>query len=483
MKRDAGDPRFSPEQQLLAAPIFSGYDTYKFCADWRQEKEYQELYCLYVLEKVLRNRARIVKNNSKLAVNPDVEARDQGFTRPQTLILAPFRNTALQIIKTLQGLWATMGGQVDNEKRLGEEFGPSEDDLEADRRRDSGRQPENFKHTFRGNIDDCFRVGIKCTRSSLKLFCDFYSADIIVASPLGLKLVAVGQTETKSIRVAGMHSKKRRVGKKADSDFLSSIQLLIVDQADIIAMQNWEHLVYIAENLNKIPKASHGCDFSRVKTAFLDGLASHTRQNLIFSKFIFPDLNALSKSFVNCTGSWKCFTSNHTGYLKKANKVRPVFHHIESLSPSEVPEARLKYFIEKILPPLVQAAKGVCIFIASYLDFVQVREHFQKSDLSYAVLSEYCTPKEVSRSRSQFSSGDARFLLITERFHFFNSLHVRGIRNLIFYSLPDHAEYFLHWCDLVESQLRIDLPVLISQYDYLQVERIVGTKHVKTLLG
>lgn len=54
-------------------------------------------------------------------------------------------------------------------------------------------------------------------------------------------------------------------------DFLSSIELLLIDQLDALAMQNWTHLTHVLELCNVLPKEAHGADFARVREWCLDG--------------------------------------------------------------------------------------------------------------------------------------------------------------------------------------------------------------------
>ena len=81
--------------------------------------------------------------------------------------------------------------------------------------------------------------------------------------------------------------------KKRDYDFLSSLELIIVDQADVYIMQNWEHMLHLFDHTHLQPQESHGVDFSRVTMWALSGWSKFYRQTLVFGDFETPEMNSL----------------------------------------------------------------------------------------------------------------------------------------------------------------------------------------------
>ncbi|KAJ1655898.1 rRNA-binding ribosome biosynthesis protein utp25 [Dispira simplex] len=456
-------------------------------------------YVLHVLNHVLKARSKVVHHNTKLvqarSEGKDLgDLRDQGFTRPKVLIIVPFRNAALEVVKLLMQLSGT--SQQSHKKRFIASFSiPSREDVI------DPNKPDDYTATFKGNTDDYFRMGIQLARQSVHLFSSFYNADIIVASPLGLRL---------ALGVPG--------AKDSDNDYLSSIEMVIVDQCDAILMQNWDHLEHILKQLNAMPKEAHGCDFSRVKRWFLDGQAKYLRQTLVFSDYLTPELNSLFNNHcLNVAGKLRIKSTYDGAITGVITKVPQVFNRIECPSHTEAEDARFSHFTQVTLPALensaLMTAGHILIYIPSYFDYVRLRNFFHDRQYKFATICEYSSTQDVTRARTAFFQGHVDFLLYTERFHFFRRYRIRGIQHLIFYGLPDHAHYYPELInfmplsmvvqtksasrDSVVKQTRLALAaatkglfdgedwtctVLFTKYDQLKLERVVGTNLSKKMV-
>ncbi|XP_038585237.1 digestive organ expansion factor [Micropterus salmoides] len=469
----------SPLQLELLALMGSYKDLYhpETCP-LNQGPQVRSAYCLHVLNHVLKANSWVLAHNAQLreqktqvkaGAEPQDEPRDQGLTRPKVLILVPFRGGALQVVQTFIGLLETTGKKivVNNKKRFKEEFGEEADDKPPNLQR-----PDDYSAIFSGNVDDHFRIGISIVRSSMRLYSPFYSSDIIIASPLGLRTVLGAEGES-----------------KRDFDFLSSIELLVVDQADVFLMQNWEHVLHVMKHVNLQPLDSHGVDFSRVRMWNLNNWATHYRQTLVFSSIQDPQINnILTKHCANYRG--QIATKNLPKIASICQVLVQLPHVFQMFSSSSFMDhdARFHFFVDKVLPQYRDSVMShTLIYIPSYFDYIRLRNYMKKEEINFASICEYSSKSEVSRARHFFLKGDKQFLLFTERFHFYKRYTIKGIQNLLFYGLPSFPHFYSEVCNMLAAGGQGEAAswtctAVYSRYDAHKLAAITGAQRAGQML-
>ncbi|KAG8443706.1 hypothetical protein GDO86_009034, partial [Hymenochirus boettgeri] len=437
-------------------------------------EEIRHVYCLHALNHVLKANAKVLHNNSRKrdqkAGLDEEDLRDQGLTRPKVLIVVPFRESALRVVQILIGLMEVGEKKLDvsNKKRFRREYGS-----DPDERPPNLKRPEDYEAVFSGNIDDHFRIGVAILQKNMRLYAPFYSSDIIIASPLGLRTII------------GTDGEKNR-----DFDFLSSIELLIIDQTDIFLMQNWEHVLHLMAHLNLQPTESHGVDFSRVRMWNLSNWAQYYRQTLLFSSLQEPQINSLfNKHCFNYSGQVAIRNVPITGSISHVVVQLPhVFQRLEADNLLSIIDRRFQFFTDKILPQYRDAIMShTLIYIPSYFDYVRLRNYFKKEELNFTHICEYTDKPGISRARQFFLKGERQFLLMTERFHFYKRYTLKGIRNIIFYELPTYPHFYSEVCNMLKAWNREEeatwtCTVLYSKYDAQRLAAVVGAERAAQML-
>ncbi|KAJ4294324.1 rRNA-binding ribosome biosynthesis protein utp25 [Kalmusia sp. IMI 367209] len=456
---------FNDVEQAIAPSLF-GYQDVLFGARTVQNAgRIRDMCCLHALNHVLKTRDRVLKNNSKLAAaseDDDAEYRDQGFTRPKVLFLLETKEACVRVLDSITKIHDFE--QQENKKRFLENFSAPDHIFSDDK-------PEDFRELFEGNDENEFRIGVKLTRKTMKYYSKFYTSDIIFASTLGLRRAIESRNE-----------------KKKDYDFLSSIEMVIMEQADATLMQNWEHAEFVFEHLNLQPKDAHGCDFS-----------PHVRQTIVLSAYLAPKINTLyNRHMRNFAGRLK-YTPDYTiGIIETLPYgIKQTFSRFDSPSYITDPDARFKYFSSTVLPQITRTPKpleggiGVLVFVPSYLDFVRVRNSLVDSDLSYASISEYTDTTDVRKARSHFMSGRHSLLLYTGRAHHFHRYNIRGVKRVVFYGVPENPLFYDEVVGFVGKSVEraeigrteASVRVCFSKWERLELERIVGGKRVGRMVG
>ena len=525
----------------IVFPVLSSYaDMLWTTSENLQGKNYQlsEMILAHTLNHVVTSRTRIYRHDKRLleedsddvdinTKEDDAWKRDQGFTRPTVLILLPTRHCCYQVVQRMQTLLscstATSSGNHDDStlQRFAMEYGPPPpppadaivDEAQERHRQKVLRQKGPAWNALFGddcNSDDDFKVGLalhlgkkqsknnndESSNISIKLFTDFYRSDIILASPLGLKM-AIDDSP----------------------DFLSSIEICVVDRAEVLLEQNWDHVHDVLGMLNQQPRSHNETDFSRVRPYFLQpDISQHFRQVVVCSTVLDPAILSTFKRYSQSVSGVvrvkerypveQASVSNLVlSTSSNGDAIRQAFQRVPCTSFATQSDDRVNYFVERVLPHLERTQQThTMVFIPSYFDFLSLRNALMQRQKDYATalnfvsVTEYARATEVSRGRARFLQGRRPLLLYTGRAHFFLRHHIRGVRHLIFLGLPVHADFYVeHVNRLLQAEDNEGIDdrdivgdasaggastclALYTPYEAHALERIVGTANCSRMV-
>ena len=339
----------------------------------------------------------------------------------------------------------------------------------------------------------------------MKFFQSVYKSDFLIVSPVGLRTLLEKRRRKRKRDQASDDDEEEEEENSNDNsassvaDFLSSIECVYIDQLDILSMQNFDHLFYIFENLNCIPEqAKSSTDFSRIRLWSLNGWARFYRQLIVLSSFTSPLFLSFFHRFSSNYAGQCLIQPNFplNGYILPSSTFQQVFQRIPICDPT----LRFNHFIEHILPRFdTSTYDHTLIYLSSYFDFVRLRNYMRTEkhkQFNYITLSEYSTKKQVLLARNIFYHREVRFLLMTERFHFYHRYRIKGIRHILFYDLPSYGHFYpeiVHFLTLPHAEEKkkttnqADEPstctALYAKEDALKLAYILGQNAVTDLLS
>ena len=388
----------------------------------------------------------IKKNYENLENKEDINIKDQGFTSPKVLILVPYKMHAKIIMEQLVKLFSNDNWKgITNKKKFMDEY--SEFD----------------------SMDDCFRLGIGVCffENKMKLYTSFDESDIIIASPLGLKLAKPSDND-KSFKNSKVY------------DFLSSIEILLMDFSEVFIYQNLEHLNEILSFLNKPPKNNQNIvDINRIKENYANNYGEYLRQNIIISQFKCLDIDlAINDICKNINGkiilngpyenqidliknefAEKYKSLNSTNY-----EIRYEFKILRDFKEKDDFEEKFNYFTKNIWNNLYESfEKHTIIFVSSTFDYLMLKSFFKKKSKSVCFISEDTDKRDWQRNRLFFEQGKYKFLLYDERGHFYKKINLKFAKNIFFYSLPEDPKIFNEMIHLIDP---VNYNQNLEKYNY-----------------
>ena len=251
-------------------------------------------------------------------------------------------------------------------------------------------------------------------------------------------------------------------------DFLSSIEILLIDFSEIFIYQNLEHLNEILSFVNKIPKNNQNLNsILRIKDLFSNNLSKFLRQTICISHFKTMDIDNILIEYCNENINGRIIIKpdyeNQIEKIKyelnekyqnlnfKDYEIRFEFKMLFDLKNENYYDEKFNYFTKNIWINLYESfEKHTIIFVSSTFDYLRLKSFFKQKSKAVCFIDENTDKKDWQRNRLFFEQGKYKFLLYNERGHFFKKINLKFAKNIFFYSLPEDPKIFYEMIELID---------------------------------
>jgi hypothetical protein len=507
----------SLETQQLLTSLMSGKDVV-FTSEKFHEESVRSSYLMlsaYMLSFMLHKAERVEKNNRRLRKKPHLlmqeedscmsSFRDQGPNRPRICFIAPFRGNANELVRNWMSLLNLEASEVGNFEKFDEEY------KDQDVRNEHSKNWEPWRRElFKGHYDDAnyddFCIGINFTfggkmrilfPKTSQAICS--SVDVIVASPLALSRIAAA--DRRAIRLRDKH-KVEEEGENGDNnieedgkpimDFLSGIELLVVDRIDALAMQNLDNCVDIVNSVNARAVSTISADINRIEAKFHSPeTARAARQTVLFAGSTLRDeyFTSLGLRDVfdyddhrNCSGV--ALTRALKQKIKQQFFIRVPIHHV-----SERTDTLIQYFKNNFWKEVGNEIKQLVIVVANAQDFLPLQEFLHDEGIVDCFLSELTLSDIGGKRRKQmkhilraFREGDIRTIVVTERLLWYQRIRITGAKHVLFLGCPLTDSIYHDVLADITDPFRCTSTCLFTANEKLAIERVVGTHNLDKLV-
>ncbi|EAN34451.1 hypothetical protein TpMuguga_01g01213 [Theileria parva strain Muguga] len=413
------------------------------------------VYALHIANHLVKSSVK--KKESK-------EERTEGFTRPKILVICGLRCIAKDVVTNLLKLIPASKSNV-NLDRFQSDFSLSEEDLrDQEESYAKTKKAKDFIKTFTGNQDDAFKIGIRYESGLLHLYSPFYSSDIIIASPLGLRPLISGN--------------------ELDYDFLSSIEVLVVDRLDIIKFQNWRLFTDLFKMVNKPLMKWRDGDINKIRMSVIDGQIEEYRQNILISSSRSVIFNSFFKNLRNKRGNIRLCTNRKTDYIRLGTKlkIQQMFIKVPSSNIKDSHTETVKYFMENMLANL-EDINGVLVILSDYTQYFSLSKRLKASNVQYLTCLESDTPKQMKFARQQFQSKDIPMMITTLRLLFFKRYLFKGTSKIFLLEPPEYPQLYKDLMRMVDPSRSNTIVCYYTSYHAMVLEPIVGTRRIAKLIN